>query len=264
MNLNYSESPKDIREVRVDLIEANLSFNSRSDLPKIETLAENISEVGLLQPIIIRAQREMPASLRLEDGKKPYAVIAGFRRFAAVQRLGWEWIPALILDVDESRAKLINLAENVERQDLRLYDFMRTISALAESLKVPKISKETSIPELKVYRLARIWPKLADSIKEQWSAIEDKAWEPSLQMLDQLSRLSWSEQKAAWAKWAPSEKRDEINELKGEITAKARQTKRLRRPIKEIRSMIQVLGKSNEDQAQRRALLWVIGKRNTL
>jgi ParB/RepB/Spo0J family partition protein len=72
----------------------------RRDLGDIDGLARSISEVGLLHPIVVRA-----------DG----TLIAGSRRLAAVKKLGWESIPVTVVDLVEiARGEF---AENAESKD---------------------------------------------------------------------------------------------------------------------------------------------------
>lgn len=83
------------------------SRNPRADLGDIDELADNIQAFDLLQPIVVR---------RL--GTDRYEIIAGHRRFAAVQRLGRSKIVAVVRDVDDDQAYLLTLAENLAREDL--------------------------------------------------------------------------------------------------------------------------------------------------
>jgi len=72
----------------------------RRELGDISSLADSIAEVGLLHPIVVRP-----------DG----ILIAGRRRLAAYQQLGWDEIPATEVDLDEILRG--ELAENVARKD---------------------------------------------------------------------------------------------------------------------------------------------------
>lgn len=264
--------PTKFDEIRTDVIAADAKYNlARSNLPNIDRLAANIAEVGLLEPILVRPftieewENEQDLAMREDRRVRDYAVVAGFRRFAAVQKLGWEFVPAIIrTDLDATRAKLINFAENFERQDLRLYDKMRTMAAFGDlGIKAKRITKETGIHEQTVLRYIRIWSRLAEGIKAQWSFIEDPAWEPSTTFLEKISVLADSEQLAAWKMWANNEEREEKMEEGGKPPP-IRRRQLYRRPAKEIHGMIERLGKTEIDEAQKRALLWAMGRRDTL
>ena len=78
------------------------------DEEALQSLADSITEVGVLQPIVVRAQG---------DG---YILIAGERRCRAARRAGLEEIPAIIRSEDEDEAASLAeaLIENVQREDL--------------------------------------------------------------------------------------------------------------------------------------------------
>jgi ParB family chromosome partitioning protein len=95
-----------ITALPVDQIEPS-PRNPRQSLEHLDELAESIQAYGLLQPIVVRAQ---------EDGR--FEVIAGHRRLAAVQSLGWSAVPAIVRAADEGDAFLLALIENLQRDDL--------------------------------------------------------------------------------------------------------------------------------------------------
>ena len=96
---------KDIAEPKVH----DRKSYSRED---ISSLAKNIKATKmLLQPIVVR-----------KIGDK-YERIIGFRRIEAVKELGWKEIPAIILkDISDEEAMLIMLSENIQRENLNVYD----------------------------------------------------------------------------------------------------------------------------------------------
>jgi ParB family chromosome partitioning protein len=74
-----------------------------TDDKAVDALAESISRVGLLQPIGITVDKKL---------------IYGRRRVAACSKLGYDKIPAVILDVDDLGAKLAEIDENLMRSPL--------------------------------------------------------------------------------------------------------------------------------------------------
>ena len=74
---------------------------------KLEELVTSIREHGVLQPIVVRA--------RASGG---YEIVAGERRFRAVQIIGISTIPALVRDISDQEAMEIALIENLQRDDL--------------------------------------------------------------------------------------------------------------------------------------------------
>jgi ParB family transcriptional regulator, chromosome partitioning protein len=81
--------------------------NPRRGLKQIEALAQSIAAYGLLQPLVVR-----PCS------RGGFELVAGHRRLAALQRLGWERAPALVRDVSDEQAYVLTLVENLQREDL--------------------------------------------------------------------------------------------------------------------------------------------------
>jgi ParB family chromosome partitioning protein len=81
--------------------------NPRQTLEHLDDLAESIQAYGLLQPIVVRD---------LGDGC--FEVVAGHRRLAAVQSLGWSVVPAIVRSADEGESFLLALIENLQRDDL--------------------------------------------------------------------------------------------------------------------------------------------------
>lgn len=89
-------------------------FHDRTDFSSEEiiSLANNIKEKGLLQPIVVR---------RLPNGDLERMV--GFRRIEAHKFLGKDRIKAIVLEnVSDMEAIEIMLSENLQRSDLNAYD----------------------------------------------------------------------------------------------------------------------------------------------
>ena len=78
----------------------------RFDEESLTALAESISEVGVIQPIIVR------------EAIEGYEIIAGERRWRAAQRAGLRSVPTLVRSADDKGALEAAVVENVHRQDL--------------------------------------------------------------------------------------------------------------------------------------------------
>lgn len=79
------------------------------DPAALEALAASIERSGLMQPIVVR-----PLATR----SGAYEIIAGERRWRAMDRLGHTEVPAIIQQVDDGRAAELALVENLQREDL--------------------------------------------------------------------------------------------------------------------------------------------------
>ncbi len=73
---------------------------------KIEELAQSIKENGLIQPIIVRKEKDK------------YQIVAGERRFRASSFLKLKEIPAILKSFSDEETSKIALIENIQRQDL--------------------------------------------------------------------------------------------------------------------------------------------------
>jgi len=95
----------ELREVPIEQIEQPAQ-PVRRQLGDLAALAESMQDYGLQQPIALRA-----------DGKR-LMLTSGLRRLAAARLLGWTRIPAFVRTVDADQAYLLDLIENLQRQDL--------------------------------------------------------------------------------------------------------------------------------------------------
>ncbi|NNF65309.1 MAG: ParB/RepB/Spo0J family partition protein [Acidimicrobiia bacterium] len=95
--------------ISVDSITANPQQpRTRFDDDALQTLADSIKEVGVLQPVVVRGH---------EDGG--YTLVAGERRLRAARLVGLNEIPAVIRSASDSVSDLSEaLIENIHREDL--------------------------------------------------------------------------------------------------------------------------------------------------
>lgn len=73
---------------------------------RIEELSQTIKTHGVIQPIVVRER----------EGK--FEIIAGERRWRAVTKLGWEYIPAIVKEFNDSQTASVALIENLQREGL--------------------------------------------------------------------------------------------------------------------------------------------------
>ncbi len=96
-----------LRQIAVALIRPNpLQPRKEFDPAELTELESSIRANGLLQPIAVRV------------AGGTFELIAGERRFRAVQRLGWSEIPAIVRDIDDRTLLTLALVENLQRADL--------------------------------------------------------------------------------------------------------------------------------------------------
>jgi len=78
------------------------------DKLNIEELAATIEKFGLLQPILVRKDKD----------KDNYIVISGERRLRACRALNLEKVPCIVKVIDEKENLEISLIENIQREQL--------------------------------------------------------------------------------------------------------------------------------------------------
>lgn len=134
-----SQTNGDLHELAIELIAPNPD-QPRTDISEegVAELADSISKVGLLQPIIVRPLGEA------------YQIIAGERRWRAARQCGLERVPVRVLSTTEVESLEIALIENLQRRDLnaieeaRGYRRLLTEYSLTQAELADKVSKSRS------------------------------------------------------------------------------------------------------------------------
>jgi ParB family chromosome partitioning protein len=118
-------------------------------------LAASIEASGLLQPVVVRPR----------NGR--YELIAGERRWRAVQRLGWAKIPAVVKDVDDRTLLTLALIENLQRDDLTAIDEASGYQRLGSEFQLgqAEIARLVGRDRSTVANLLRLL-KLPDEVKQ--------------------------------------------------------------------------------------------------
>ena len=109
---NHEVSPIQAKMVPVHRIQPNpnqprQSFNDQG----LGELASSITEIGLIQPIIVRSTSE-----------GAYEIVAGERRWRAAVLAKLETLPVIVRDVTEKESMEMALIENLQREDLNPLD----------------------------------------------------------------------------------------------------------------------------------------------
>lgn len=90
---------------------------------ELQSLANSIKELGLLQPIIVRSSGE----------SNQYEIISGERRYRAFQLLEKPYIDCIVMDATDEKNSLLALAENINREDLTDYEIAKSVIAFKNS-----------------------------------------------------------------------------------------------------------------------------------
>jgi ParB family chromosome partitioning protein len=94
------------------------------DEETLDALVASVRELGVLQPVLVRARGEQ------------FELIAGERRWRAARRAGLPTIPAIVRDVDDASSLEQALVENLHRQDLNALEEAAAYQQLIEDFNL--------------------------------------------------------------------------------------------------------------------------------
>jgi ParB family chromosome partitioning protein len=114
-------------------------------------LEKSIAEVGLLKPLDLI---KVPSG----NGKTPYRIIDGERRYRALTKLNIDVIDALITDFNEEDVPEVQLIEHIQRIQLSNYELYKAVLYLeGESRKTPmQIARRLGKPKRFVQEILRL------------------------------------------------------------------------------------------------------------
>ena len=117
--LKRTNDEKRIVSIPMDMIAQNPNQPRKYfDSHAMEDLKNSIKEFGLIQPVTVR-----------RSGSE-YELVAGERRFRACQMLGYEKIPAVVINTDSKNSALLSLLENLHREDLSFFEIAQSYENL--------------------------------------------------------------------------------------------------------------------------------------
>ncbi len=114
------------RSIAVGLLSPN-PYQPREtiDAAALSDLAASITQLGVLQPLLVRQNPDHPEA---------YQIGAGERRWRAAQLAGLEAVPCLVRALDDDALAVIGLVENLQRDDLTPLDEARAYRRLMDRL----------------------------------------------------------------------------------------------------------------------------------
>lgn len=109
----------ELKELSIEKIRPNpLQPREHFDREKIQELANSISKVNLIQPIIVRPKGNY------------FEIISGERRWKASQIAGLKKIPAIIKSLGDDQILVESLIENVHREDLSVGEKIKALEKI--------------------------------------------------------------------------------------------------------------------------------------
>ncbi|HPT51548.1 MAG TPA: ParB/RepB/Spo0J family partition protein [Accumulibacter sp.] len=184
LDLAPVRAPSNLVMMPLSLIELRKQVRTEFDEERLRELAEDIASRGMMQPLLLRPN----------PGEGNFLVIAGERRYRAALLAGLTDAPAIIGETTDKTAKAMQLAENIQRENLSLkdlaaavrekYDETKSVTETAKHMKKSKswVSKH----------LAASCPDLRQFAKEVLEGGYTEDLEIVL-MLDKLQPLDWCE-----------------------------------------------------------------------
>lgn len=124
-------------------------------------LSESIKQFGMLQPILVRKQKDY------------YEIVAGERRWRAAKMAGLKEVPVIIKDFTAVELAEISLIENIQREDLNPIEEAQAYKRLLEEfhLKQDEIAERVSKSRTAVTNIMRLL-KLDERVQQM--LIDDK------------------------------------------------------------------------------------------
>lgn len=142
-------------EISVDSIDPN-PFQPRIDWDddELSSLAESITQQGILQPLVLRKKEER------------YQLIAGERRLRASILAGLDTVPAFVREADDKQMMALALIENIQRQDLNPMEKAEAFSRFCTEFNMTQeeLGKQVGISRSAVANFQRLM-ELPDSVK---------------------------------------------------------------------------------------------------
>ncbi len=136
-----------VENIKIDSICVN-SSQPRENFKEsaLFSLAESIRENGLLQPLTVR-----------KTGKG-YELIAGERRLRALKLLERKTAPCIVVNVSEEKSAVLAIIENIQRENLNIFEEARAIQTLIEKWGVSQseAAKRLSLSQSAVANKLRI------------------------------------------------------------------------------------------------------------
>jgi ParB family chromosome partitioning protein len=134
------------------------------DEEALDELAASLTQIGLLQPIVVRPVDDQPVET-VDSGvgqqgrptSESYELVAGERRLRAATTLGWDMIPAMVRPTDDTDLLRDALLENVHRAAL---------NPLEEAAAYQQLLADFGCTQEELaHRVGRSRPQIANTIR---------------------------------------------------------------------------------------------------
>lgn len=137
----------------LDQISISSNFRKTFNQDRLRELAENIKQVGVLEPILTRVNPEPTASAGPD-----MILVAGARRLEATRLAGITEIPYRLLDLTEEQANEVQALENLHREQLNPIEEAQAFKTLLDqgSYTVEDLAGRVNKSAQYVYRAVKL------------------------------------------------------------------------------------------------------------
>lgn len=177
----------EIKDIQISDIKIKENIRQTAVDENSSELMQSIKDVGLLQPIGIK-----------EEKNGNYTLIWGYRRLRACKNLGWKKISAVIFlkkneELSEDEFLIINATENLQRRPNTLFELGRVLIILRRTMSIGEIAVKLAIPKSRVetalnemQRLPKTWHK---RIRVMSSSNENKKGDIPINVASKVARI---------------------------------------------------------------------------
>ena len=151
-----SESGSGIQMMQINMVEPNRDQpRKKFDEDAILELADSIKQFGVLQPLLVRKNKDY------------YEIIAGERRWRAAKLAGIKEVPVIVKEYSEQEIAEIRLIENIQRENLNPIEEAMAFKKLLEEfqLKQDEVADRVSKSRTAVTNSMRLL-KLDDKVQQ--------------------------------------------------------------------------------------------------
>ena len=136
-----------LRDIPVgDIVPNTFQPRRTFDEEALVALTNSVRELGVLQPILVRA---------IDNGQ--FELIAGERRWRSAKRAGLDRIPAIVRDVDDETSLAHAIVENVQRAELNAIEEAAAFQQLIDDFSLTQEDVAT--------RVGRSRPAIANALR---------------------------------------------------------------------------------------------------
>jgi len=148
----------EIKILKVELLKPHPD-NPRKDLGDLSELTNSIKQDGIFQNLTV-----------IPNDDQTYTVIIGHRRLEASKRAGLTEVPCTITEMDEKTQASTMLAENMQRQDLTVYEQAQGFQMCLDlGMTANEVSKTTGLSKTTVKHRIALLKLDQDKVKDKTS-----------------------------------------------------------------------------------------------